>query len=554
MPNLVASGLAARRAAERAREHFAVRPTTLVGYRSEGRLLVIGPAARMDALLGLLPPALTAHVLLNDACPPPLAERLQAVGIRWLERAGEVAISGYLGEYRVLPQGWDDEGIPALGHATPGFFPHPSHSTFDLVLDLQENPAIRLPVPPIGYCAPGVREGALRAGLEKLAELIGEFDKPKFFEHQADSCAHGASRIEGCRQCLDVCAAGAISSRAFKIEVNPYLCQGCGDCSTVCPAGAMNYLYPRRGDTLNRLRLMLDAYYDAGGQTPVLLFHDSTDGEAWMAEHGEELPEWLLPYPLEALAAAGMEVWLSALAYGCAEVMLFAAGELTEQTARSLKEQMGYAGELLESLGYRASLIRLSGPKDLLEIGSRPEISARARARFAGADDKRTVIRLAVEHLYQAAPIRPEAAALSTGAPFGEIRVDRERCTLCLSCVSICPERALADGGDLPKLKFVEANCVQCGLCQKACPENAVELAPRYLFDQSEARRSRLLHEEEVFRCVECSKPFATASMIKTITGRLQGHPLFQGGNLRRLQMCEDCRVKVMFSDRRRNP
>jgi ferredoxin len=610
MSNNPSANRSLRRAANEAHESFEVRPTTLVSYRSEGRLLIIGSAARVAEALEALSDGLQTHALLVDACPPQLAERLRAGRIGWLERAGSVAVSGYLGAFRVTAE-FDGKIV----EINPLLLSRDIH--LDLILDLQDAPSIPLPVPPIGYCAPRAGEDRLRAALERLAELVGEFDKPKFFEHKPEICAHSASRIEGCRACLEVCAAGAITSQDFQITVNPYLCQGCGDCSTVCPAGAMNYLYPRRGDTLNRLRAMLDAWFSADGQAPVLLLYDSEEGEAWMARHRDELPAGFLPYPVEALSAAGMEIWLSALAYGCEQVVLLAVGELTEMTARSLNEQVGFAGELLVGMGYEPFCIRLTRPEgnivelptdaplsvapptregrwgrpkesrdssfdcphpnlppwgegvtnadagsnstalkpeSLAEREARPESSERTRARFAGDDDKRTVIRVAIEHLYRYAPKPCEAAPLSVGAPFGEIRVDTSRCTLCMSCVSICPEQALADGGDLPNLKFIEANCVQCRLCRKACPENAIELTPRYLFDQNEARRARLLHEEDVFACVGCGKPFATASMIKTITGRLQGHSLFQGDKLRRLQMCEACRVKSMFSDRGRKP
>ncbi|HEY5719795.1 MAG TPA: 4Fe-4S dicluster domain-containing protein, partial [Gammaproteobacteria bacterium] len=124
-----------------------------------------------------------------------------------------------------------------------------------------------------------------------------------------------------------------------------------------------------------------------------------------------------------------------------------------------------------------------------------------------------------------------------------------DACTLCMSCVSICPLKALHDGGDTPRLAFVEQNCVQCGLCVSACPEKALALHPRFLPDPEPRRQQRVFKEEEPLRCTGCGKPFATPSVINLMTERLKDHPMFQGRGLERLKMCEDCRVRAIFDD-----
>ncbi len=164
-------------------------------------------------------------------------------------------------------------------------------------------------------------------------------------------------------------------------------------------------------------------------------------------------------------------------------------------------------------------------------------------------DEKRTMLRLAIDHLYDHAPTRRALVTLPTGAPFGEVTVDEGRCTLCMACVSQCPGKALEGGGELPQLKFIEENCVQCGMCARTCPEDAIAPSPRFLFDMEQRRSRRVLKEEEAFQCISCGKPFSTRSMIERMTTKLQGHHMFQGAALKRLQMCEDCRVRDMYAD-----
>lgn len=176
-------------------------------------------------------------------------------------------------------------------------------------------------------------------------------------------------------------------------------------------------------------------------------------------------------------------------------------------------------------------------------------------AAYAGVDEKRTTLRLAVEHLYQHAPAPRAETPLPAGAPFGRIHVDRAACTLCMSCVGVCPAHALADGGDLPQLNFIEANCVQCGLCEKACPEDAIALEPRYLYDPAARRESRVLNEEVPFHCVRCGKPFATQKMMDRMSEKLAGHWMFARPEaLDRLRMCADCRVRDLFEAEAKRP
>jgi len=170
-------------------------------------------------------------------------------------------------------------------------------------------------------------------------------------------------------------------------------------------------------------------------------------------------------------------------------------------------------------------------------------------ATFAGIDDKRRMIGFALDHLHKNSPKAVDVLSLNSTAAFGEIEVNTQACTLCHSCVSVCPVGAVLDGVDQPQLNFIEDLCVQCGLCETACPEDAIDLIPRYLFDREQARKVRVLHEEAIFNCISCDKPFATKKMIDTMTEKLKGHAMFQGEALERLKMCEDCRVKAMFKD-----
>jgi ferredoxin len=172
-------------------------------------------------------------------------------------------------------------------------------------------------------------------------------------------------------------------------------------------------------------------------------------------------------------------------------------------------------------------------------------------ATFLLGNDKRTAIEFAVEHLVKHAAAPVDEITLPEGAPFGQVLVARDKCTMCMACVGACPESALMDGVDVPLLKFLERNCVQCGLCEATCPEEAISLAPRLLLTPA-AREARVLNETQPFHCIRCRKAFGTRQMVEAMMGRLAGHSMFtQGGALERLQMCADCRVVDMMSSKK---
>ncbi len=521
-----------------------VRPTGVVDFRSAGFVLVVGDAQPVHEAAARLSGELdiTTLVRAKEAC----VVKFEQAGNRNQLSAKPAELTGHLGKFQLTldtPQGEID-----LKAATDGWRDH-----FDLVLDLSQSPLIDSALPPIGYFAPGEEPDSLEAALTELPTLVGDFEKPQYFQYDPAICAHSRSGIKACTQCIDTCPADAIVSIGEQIEVDPNLCQGAGVCATACPTGAIRYAYPDLGDTLDRIRRLLKAFHGAGGSGACLLFYGSEGGSGLFGRVAERLPENVFPLEVEEVGSVGMDVWLSALAYGAGQVCLLADATVPESVTNELEAQGTYARALLEGMGYSAELISLVQAEtddQLLRAldanSAEPGISP---AGFAAVNEKRTMLRLAIDHLHEQAPARRPLVSLPTGAPFGEVTVDEGRCTLCMACVSQCPGRALEAGGEVPQLKFIEENCVQCAMCSRTCPEDAIAPSPRYLFNMERRRERRVLKEEEVFNCVSCGKPFSTRSMIDQMTAKLRSHPMFQGNALRRLQMCEDCRVRAMYAD-----
>ncbi len=85
---------------------------------------------------------------------------------------------------------------------------------FDLVLDLRDRPAFAQHAPPQGYFHVGRDERRLVQAVLKLRDLVGEFEKPRFFRYKPALCAHSRNEQIGCSACIEVCSARAIRSDA----------------------------------------------------------------------------------------------------------------------------------------------------------------------------------------------------------------------------------------------------------------------------------------------------------------------------------------------------
>jgi ferredoxin len=445
-----------------------------------------------------------------------------------------------------------------------------SHSErFDIVLDLRGEPAFTQHAHPQGYfhLPGGLQDATAMATVIKLRDLVGEFEKPKFFTYKQKLCAHGRNETVGCNACVEICSALAISSeiKRNQIVVNPNLCVGCGACTTVCPTGALSYAYPRASEQGVKLRTLLATYAKAGGKDAALLLHNEEAGAALIGDLGRAasldkknvrgVPARVIPMPLWHTASIGLDVWLSAFAYGASQVWVLMTGDEAPQYRDAVRAQMDVAQAVLTGLGYSGRHFRLIEARDAkaldAALGDAPAQTVKRRGTFAIQAEKRATVELALDHLMQdsAAQRAPmEAIALPGASLLGSINVNKDTCTLCLSCVSACPASALQDNTERPQLRFIEKNCVQCGLCASTCPEDAITLQPRLLLGE-QRKQLRVLNEAQPYHCIRCAKPFGTLKGIEVMLGKLSGHAMFQGEALERLKMCGDCRVVDLYSN-----
>jgi ferredoxin len=513
----------------------AVRAVDVV---SEGVCLIVGASDAALPLAEQLAGMLAVTALLTDAADPPVSRSFDAV------RGRLTRVQGALGGFEVT--------IDALQQVEPGgrgafawTVPRDgAQSGCDVVIDVTaEAPMVPAPEKREGYLRADPRDPlAVQRLATQAAQLIGTFEKPLYINVEESLCAHSRAGQTGCSKCLDICPTGAISPSGDHVSVDPMICAGCGSCAALCPSTAITHQDPPVTHLMHRMRTLAHGWRTAGGTTPRLLVHDAHGAEMirLAARFGRGLPADVIPLELGVVSGFGHAEMLAALALGFASVTVL-IGATTERDA--LLREQGLAEAMTEP--GRIVLLEEADPDRLSDALYGTEIKEVCADLILPLGNRRQIARLAAQALNTQAA---EPLPLPEGAPYGAVLVDAEACTLCLSCVSLCPSGALLDNPDMPQLRFQEDACLQCGICRTICPEQAIALVPR--MDVSEAALTqRVLNEEEPFACIECGALFGVKSTVERIMEKLAGsHPIFrESAQARLIQMCDDCRVNAQF-------
>src|SRR6185369_1725192 len=341
-----------------------------VSLESEGVTLIYGRDERAIEAGKLLADHLDVTVLITrskDLTPP----RVSAFPV---VQGTIKSAKGHLGAFEVVV---DDYAAPAPSSRGALSFGVPRDgavSRCDLIIDLSGGAPL--------FSAPDLRDGYLRAdpgdpaavlrAVLKARDLTGTFDKPRYITFTEDLCAHSRSRIVGCHRCLDLCPAGAITPNGDHVAIDPKICAGCGQCAAACPTGAAAYALPPADALMRRLRLLLSAYREAGGDNPIVLLHDEAHGAELidaLARHGDGLPAHVLPLAVNEVTQVGLEAVSATFAYG-ASALRFLLRARPRHDVTGLRKTIALAEPILHGLGFgegRVATIETDDPDVLGE-------------------------------------------------------------------------------------------------------------------------------------------------------------------------------------------
>ncbi|MEE8433576.1 MAG: 4Fe-4S dicluster domain-containing protein [bacterium] len=428
----------------------------------------------------------------------------------------------------------------------------------------------------------------LEVELDELASqvsgLIGSFLKPEHIAYDKNICAGGSAQHETCGRCIQFCPYEAISrdpANPLRMLFDHFACEGCGACTSACPTGAAAFTDPNPAQIYNRMAGMLSEF-GAGAASPpapVVAFHCPEQGAAALELTAPEfaVPEsaerqhmtydymtsgdltynaGILPVEVPCLRFVSMPLMMGAFRMGAAGVALLGCEDCPHGERELLLGELDLAGRILDAFKMGRGRVRLitGNPDTLAEAmvaldtfaGGIEPGPVRYQGRSYHTGTTRENLADSLGALIEATGEQPGGLAMKGGEPFALPDVQEEGCTLCRSCVNVCPSHAFRFDEEKQTLSLKHIECVACGLCETVCPETVISLRSE-LYLESEALEWRVLVKDDVVRCARCDKPYVNKKALETVEGRVLDLSslldTFHGNRRKLLRMCPDCRA-----------
>ncbi|MDR3629142.1 MAG: 4Fe-4S binding protein [Desulfocapsaceae bacterium] len=375
-------------------------------------------------------------------------------------------------------------------------------------------------------------------GIERTVAAVqansGTYHFRKYIKYDSSLCQYPHKRQDVCGLCVDVCETRAIAknSSCRQLEISDINCSGCGRCVSVCPSGALDFApIPR-----SAFQALRSFYTD----TIALILPERIDPDR-LDIH---LKENVLPLVVETEEFLDECHFLSLLQTTGHPVILYTdrLSELTANIIRLINDiyQRRYARQAIFPCS-DAGTLQLVFDQASPIPGSVFEIEEEGLT-------KREVFSARLSHVVG----ERDWGVVATGPylHYGNLAIDQDRCTLCLSCAGACDTGALTAHPQDNTLRFRPSMCTGCGYCAITCPEqDCLRVLPDRLALNPLCFTQQVLARDEIFRCVECGAGFAPAKVIGKVIAVMK--PIFgdDAARIRTLSCCPACKARVMLQE-----
>lgn len=405
-------------------------------------------------------------------------------------------------------------------------------------------------------------EAELELLLERIRDHMGEFLKPVQVAYNAGICAGGSANQEACGRCIPACPYDAISrdpENHLRVKVDPMSCEGCGACVSACPTTALRFTEPSPRELYARMAALLAPVVRTNGERSTLLFHCGEQGKRVLEEAGRQplvYPASVLPIEVPCLRYVSEANMLAAFRLGAAGVGLLGCERCQHGERELLYQKFDFCRLTLDAFGLGPERLRLITAEEGTEAEAIAALSGFAQElpatpiRWDGRTMRhwgnREVIEEEIATFIEQTGQEPGLRPLEASQPFAFAEVKESGCTMCRSCVNVCPTHAFRIEESTSSLQFKHIACVACGLCERACPENVITLR-REIFFERDALNYQTVAEDAMVGCTKCGKPYINRKALETVEARVFSLEslldTFSGQRRNLLRMCPDCRA-----------
>ncbi|WP_121626928.1 4Fe-4S binding protein [Poseidonibacter antarcticus] len=377
-------------------------------------------------------------------------------------------------------------------------------------------------------------ESSIEEVVQTLKENINEYSYKKFTTYDKEICQYDGRREEICSKCEEVCPTVAITKddETKTLGFSQIDCHGCGGCVSVCPSGAIDYA-PSNKESLFEMSKFFE-------ETHPLIVPEKMN----ISTLEVSLKENVLPFAIEGEKFLHEESFLTLLQISGSQVIFY-----TDFISKGSGDAIRIVNDIYQAK-YKKDAILVAMNEDELQSAIN-EVSFIEGSEFNFNQDglkKREIF----SHRLQKIVGDEDLGVVKTGehVHYGLVKVNEDKCTLCLVCVGSCNVDALqADASD-NTLRLNPSLCTSCGYCEVSCPEDdcltierdVIKLEPTWF-------KENIIAKDDLFACVECGVEFATVKAVTKIANMMG--PLFAHDPVkeRSLYCCADCKPKIMMQN-----
>ncbi|WP_428025933.1 4Fe-4S binding protein [Arcobacter sp.] len=370
--------------------------------------------------------------------------------------------------------------------------------------------------------------------IKTLKENINSYSYKKYTTYDKTICQYNERREEICSKCEEVCPSVAIvkHDETKTLEFSQIDCHGCGGCISVCPSGALDYAPSSRESLFE-----LSKFYK--NKHPLII-----PSKMELENLNVELKEDVLPFAIDGEKFLHEGTLLTLLQMSGSQVIFY-----SDFISKGTGDAIRILNDIYQKKYSKDAILLASNEEELKEALEKISFIENSYFNFNQESLKKREV---FSHRLQKIVGEDDLGVVTTGEHihYGRVKVNQEKCTLCLVCVGSCNVDALSADATDNTLRINPSLCTACGYCEVSCPEadcltierDVIQLEPTWF-------KENILAHDTLFACVECGKEFATTKSIQKIASQMA--PIFSSDPVkeRSLYCCADCKPKIMMQN-----